>query len=181
MYAIRSYYVDQIIRQLDVLSTKYHPSVIKIGLIESQASLSLVLDFINLKWPDAFVIWDPILKASSGFDFHGDDALDVGLLVKDRIQLLTPNIPEFTTMFKETLPSDVATELNCAVLITGGHTHNSAVCDKLYTPKQPELLIISKKVEGDWQKHGTGCVLSAAICANLALGESLKNARNNFV
>lgn len=40
--------------------------------------------------------------------------------------------------------------------------------DMLYT--QAEVLELKPNVEHVYQKHGSGCVLSAAITANLAIG-----------
>ncbi len=167
---------NDIKQQLQALARKYEPSYVKIGLIQSADSLVNVLHFLKETWPEAFIIWDPILKASAGFSFHTDLDSQIENLVSDKIKLITPNIPEYQQLFGDQDPQVIADNLNCNLLLKGGHTANSSVCDELYQAKKKVVKIISEKVKGDLQKHGTGCVLSSAITAELARGESLKNA-----
>lgn len=168
--------IDEIRQQLEVLKLQYQPQCIKIGLVESFERLVQILHWIKWNWPEAFVMWDPILKASAGFPFHDPQKADLRQLIPGYINLMTPNIPEFQQLFGDTDPQQVVEDYNCALLIKGGHSTTSEVTDFLYQPDENLVKITSPKVEGDWQKHGTGCVLSAAITAQLASGKSLARA-----
>ncbi len=168
---------DEIIKQLGPLAERYSPKAIKIGLIESASTLSQVLNWIKKYWPEAFIIWDPILKASAGFTFHTHLHQRIQELVKDKVHLLTPNLPEYKLLWGDANAQRLVGEFNTSILIKGGHSKGVTVCDSLYSPaKEAPIKIESQKVKGDWQKHGTGCILSAAIAAEIALGQSLEAA-----
>jgi len=154
----------------------YKPQVIKIGLIESATVLSEVLDWIKRNWPETYIIWDPILKASAGFPFHKELHKEIKALVSKRLDLLTPNLPEYTQLFGKEKAQVVADELHCSILVKGGHTTLNEVCDNLYTPHKTVFSVKSQKVEGDLQKHGTGCILSSVIAAELAKAANLESA-----
>ncbi|MCU4175209.1 hydroxymethylpyrimidine/phosphomethylpyrimidine kinase [Carboxylicivirga sp. N1Y90] len=171
--------IEKIKQQLQALAVKYTPACIKIGLIQSEDCLSELLDWLKETWPEAFIIWDPILKASAGFSFHANLAPSIKSLISGRVDLITPNIPEYTQLFGKENPQLIVDELECHLLLKGGHTQESRVCDELYSPNKTSYKITSDKVKGDWQKHGTGCVLSSAISAELAKGEDLQKACYN--
>ena len=175
-HGVRWLSFNEIKNQLESLAAKYKPTCVKIGLIESVETLSDILDFINKNWPDAFVIWDPILKASAGFNFHTNISESIENLISNGIHLITPNIPEFKELFKEINPQSIVDQYNCSLLIKGGHSRNTSVCDELYIPNEKPYFILSDKVSGDLQKHGTGCVLSSVIASNLANQLTLKEA-----
>jgi len=59
-------------------------------------------------------------------------------------------------------------------LLKGGHNKTKKGYDYLYTDGKCYELEPNKK--DIFEKHGSGCVLSAAIVANLALGFDLKTA-----
>ncbi len=170
---------DEIAKQIEVLAQKYRIGFVKIGLIESGECLQQLVNLLKSFWPDCFIIWDPILKASSGFDFHESAGLEIAQLVKGKINLITPNIPEYEFLFGTEQAQAIVNDLECAILVKGGHSDKDVVCDQLYQMNKDCVSVVSKKVEGDWQKHGTGCVLSAAICAHLANGYDLKKACTN--
>lgn len=95
------------------------------------------------------------------------------------IDLITPNIPEYQQLFGAQEAQQVVAEYHCALLLKGGHSTTEQVTDLLYQPEETTIEITSQKVEGDWQKHGTGCVLSAAIAAQIATERSLPEACKN--
>ncbi len=168
---------EEIIQQLIPLAKLYSPVSIKIGLIESATTLVKLLDWIKQNWPQAFIIWDPIVKATAGFSFHTDLHRHIESLIAGRIHLITPNLPEYQQLFNTADAQQLASKLKTAILIKGGHSQGNTVCDTLYSHQQKACTKIeSQKVKGDWQKHGTGCVLSSAIAAEIALGKSLAEA-----
>ncbi|MBK3518850.1 hydroxymethylpyrimidine/phosphomethylpyrimidine kinase [Carboxylicivirga marina] len=168
---------EEIEQQLITLAEKYTPTAIKVGLIESASTLKQILDWIKKYWPEAFIIWDPILKASAGFPFHSKLHLSISNLVQGHIHLLTPNLPEYHQLFGDDKPQQIVDALQSNILIKGGHQTGDDVCDELYMPNSDKAFRIkSQKVKGDWQKHGTGCILSSAIAAEIALNNQLPTA-----
>ena len=170
---------EEIEKQLESIATSYTPKAIKIGLIESPTVLIQVLDWIKRNWPESFILWDPILKASAGFPFHEQLHLEIQKLVTGNIHLLTPNLPEYALLFGEQSAKAIASQLDCAILIKGGHQTGDSVCDELYIPNASFFRVKSKKVDQDLQKHGTGCMLSASITAEIAKGQSIQLACSN--
>ncbi|HEX2935920.1 MAG TPA: hydroxymethylpyrimidine/phosphomethylpyrimidine kinase [Bacteroidales bacterium] len=163
---------ESIMRQLDILFSKYTIAFAKIGLIENLEVLNRVVDFLQLQ--GCKVVWDPILRASAGYIIHSD--FDNSLLrsVLSRIYLLTPNLPEFDFIKKQVNSIDILdlldqTHLN-AILLKGGHAVDEDCCDVLYH-NGAKTLLKGDRISG--AKHGTGCVLSSAIVSNLASGYSL--------
>ena len=93
--------------------------------------------------------------------------------------LVTPNIPEaqilsgMTIETKEdmiTAAKQIGDSYRCAVLLKGGHSVNDAN-DLLYA--KGELIWFKGKRIDNPNTHGTGCTLSSAIAANLAMGYDL--------
>ena len=60
----------EIIRQCEVLFREFSPSFVKIGLIESFDALDRIVTYLTTALPKVKIIWDPILRASAGFQFH---------------------------------------------------------------------------------------------------------------
>ncbi len=167
----------EIEQQLEALAKTYRPKAIKIGLIESASVLIQLSDWIQRNWPEAFVIWDPILKASAGFSFHENLNNNIQSLIKGNIHLLTPNIPEFQALFGDQSAQETVDLLNTSILIKGGHLSGDHVYDELFIPGLDKCITVqSLKVKGNLQKHGTGCILSSSIAAEIAKGNCLPDA-----
>jgi hydroxymethylpyrimidine/phosphomethylpyrimidine kinase len=160
-------------KQLDILFRKYNIDVIKIGLIESFFVLNGLLDHLLKLNPDVKIIWDPVLTASAGFDFHPHPDQSLLIPVLTKICLVTPNLPEATRLAagKDALTSATVLNKYCNVYVKGGHSDSGDADDFLFC-STGAYRIEGKKIKGG-EKHGSGCVLSAAIAANLAKGMPL--------
>ena len=128
------------------------------------------------------------MVATAGSSLIRQDA--VQMLIRELLPistLVTPNIPEaqvlsgLTIRDKEdmiTAAKQIGDRYRCAVLLKGGHSVNDAN-DLLYT--KGELIWFEGKRIDNPNTHGTGCTLSSAIAANLALGfdlaESIRRAK----
>lgn len=172
---------SQIIEQLEPLIAQFKVSVCKIGLIKDVSVLLEVVSFLRSKSPDLKIIVDPVLKASSGYEFH-DWANGMEMLspVLKQIDLITPNYNEMLSLGGQTTDADSIARLwanYCPVLLKGGHSITAFGTDYLY--EQDDIYEFAPHVNEIHQKHGSGCVLSCAIAANLALGHSLKQACSN--
>lgn len=169
--------VEKIIRQIEVLSDKYNFEVVKIGLIEITDTLLNVIDFILSLNKNTRIIWDPILKSSSGYLFHKHVPGNLFKNIKDKLYLITPNIDEASILTGKTgNPEQEIQEItknnNCSILITGGHLKGNKKDDILYSNGN-QTVLSGDSIEG-YDKHGTGCVLSSAIAAGLAHDRSLE-------
>ena len=167
---------QEIIEQLEPLLSKFKISVCKIGIVQSMDVLLEVILYLKRLQPHIQIILDPVLKASAGFAFH--DALQLQQLngVLQEITLATPNYNEIQQLNPDSPPTDAAKKMakHCAILLKGGHNPEALGTDYLFeqnlcTPLEPSVSAVSPK-------HGSGCVLSAAIAANLALGYTLPEA-----
>ena len=171
------FWIDEkkILAQMETLLSLYEVSHVKIGLIKNTRVLSNIITELYTYNPNTRIIWDPILKASAGSVFHGDiNHHEVAKICKT-IFLATPNLEEMNTLFPDWNDHDGHSALNypCAVLLKGGHGSSKWAKDVLYWEET------KTSFEDEWiesEKHGTGCVLSSAITANLAKGMGLKDA-----
>lgn len=166
--------------QLQSIFEDIIPDAIKIGMLFSAPIIEIVADFLKKSATEIPIILDPVMIAKSGHPLLQETAIDA---LKTQLiplaTLITPNLPEaFTLLGKINSLENLATELlklgAKAVLLKGGHLDGEESNDLLLQPGNSTWLksprIYSKNT------HGTGCTLSAAICAYLAQGYSLTHA-----
>ncbi len=164
-------------------------AAIKIGMLATAATVRAVAE--SLPPRGVPIVLDPVLLSSSGgvlLDRAGVELLRTLLL--PRVSLLTPNISEAAALLGEASadtgridPAVLDTQLQrllalgpAAVLVKGGHRdeHGEVVIDTLVEPGHGPVQITVPRVQG--QRRGTGCSLSSAIAARLAVGGSLIDA-----
>ncbi len=182
--AAASHAVDPAIvtEQLEAVYEDYMPAILKTGLVGSEEIATELAEFARSR--NLRLVVDPVIRASSGLALAdaGAQAAIKNILAPGAF-VLTPNIMEasaLTSLDIESLADAVAAaqqlhEAGAAnVLVTGGHLETGdEVIDTLYnengvtTLKAPRL---PSKV------RGTGCALSAAIAARLALGDNAEAA-----
>ena len=155
---------DQILQQLTPLLKQYKVSAVKIGLIHFEQ----LLHVLEVLPKETRVVWDPILSASAGFDFQNGIDKESIKQILNRVHLVTPNVEEYQIL---ELENNFLTQ----VLLKGGHQKNHRN-DLLIASKNDQTIIEGKAFDKTYQKHGTGCILSAAIVSNLALGNSMLSA-----
>lgn len=171
---------DSMQRQLEVLFRRHIINVIKIGLIGDLQVLNSLLDYLKEQNVNAKIIWDPILKASAGFDFHNTVNQDLLSEILCKLYLVTPNMPEairLAAVSENPMVSAIALHKYVNVYLKGGHGTGSDADDLLLTSEGYHR-IEGRRIEHG-EKHGSGCVLSAAIAANLAREVSLPLACRN--
>ncbi|MGB0522202.1 MAG: hydroxymethylpyrimidine/phosphomethylpyrimidine kinase [Flammeovirgaceae bacterium] len=167
---------DQIIDQLAPLLETFPIAYCKIGLIKNWETLSEVIDYLKHTHSGIQLILDPILKASAGFDFEHEQLGNYTSKILKRLALLTPNYHEALQITQEHDAEYACAWLSkhCPTLLKGGHHPDELGHDYLY---QQEAVHVFKPTHDDVsEKHGSGCVLSAAITAYLALGNDLISA-----
>lgn len=167
---------EQIIEQLQPLMNKFNIAACKIGIIESPETLLEVIGFLKESIPSIQIVWDPVLKASAGYDFHSVETFHNLDAIMAAVTLITPNYNELQQL--QSITGEALIKENraryCSVLLKGGHRPDAMGIDTLYEPAGQTNL--EAGVEKVFPKHGSGCVLSAAITARLALGQTLQEA-----
>jgi len=167
----------RIIAQAAPLLQQYSPAYCKIGIVPGVPVLLEVVRVLHHLRPGIRIILDPVLKASAGFDFHDAGTAQTWQEILPYLYLLTPNYDEVLVLggpAQDGQEAAMRLSRHCAVLLKGGHHPERKGWDVLYTPETEYLLPpASRQV---YAKHGSGCVLSAAITAQLAQGHSLPDA-----
>lgn len=167
-----------VIRSMETLFLNYKISVVKIGIVSSFHDLNRIISTIKLLSPATKIVWDPVLKSTTKFDFiHIENYLDFNTTFS-KIDLITPNYFENEILFPNFILKENQFPTN--VLLKGGHNENALGTDRLFLKNEILELVPSNK--NCLEKHGSGCVLSSAIAANIALNQTLaeacKNAKN---
>jgi hydroxymethylpyrimidine/phosphomethylpyrimidine kinase len=130
------------------------------------------------------VVLDPVMVAKSGARLLARPAVaSLKRTLLPLCDLVTPNLPEAATLSGLSVASasdrrvaaGAIADLGArSVLIKGGHGRGSEVRDLLFDGRFfTEFVAPRIRTRAT---HGTGCTLSSAIAANLALGQSLEEA-----
>ncbi|MEI6507146.1 MAG: hydroxymethylpyrimidine/phosphomethylpyrimidine kinase [Bacteroidota bacterium] len=169
--------LEKIIEQVSILQKRFQFEYIKIGLIENLEILNQLILHLNSNISNPKIIWDPILKASAGFDFHDEINKKLLEVISKNSSLVTPNFEEIKKLTDEEEEKNAAKKLSkyCNVFLKGGHNENDLGRDFLFTTDGKEFSFRAKQ-KLERAKHGSGCVLSSAITANLAKGFKLHRA-----
>ena len=157
---------------------------VKIGMLHTPEMVEVVawaIDHYQLKQ----VVLDPVMVATSGDRLMAEET--VAVLVRElfpRVQLVTPNLDEAALLLGrplrevnqlDTAAADLLAMGAAAVLLKGGHVQGNEVVDILTAAGQAPEVFSSARIHSH-NVHGTGCSLSSAIAAHLALGQSLSSA-----
>ena len=167
--------------QLDAVFTDVVPDAVKIGMLHNEALIEVVIKAIDRYCPRNIVL-DPVMISTSGCALLSPTSVD---LLKNelmpRCNIVTPNLLEAQALAGHKITDirslyaagEELTKLCAAVLIKGGHSEGNDVSDYLFEVGKecPECYTI-RRVD-TVNTHGTGCTLSSAIAANLALGYDL--------
>ena len=157
---------SQIKSGLHVLSKRYTVRAAKLGMHKNLNAVLKNIKLLKSYWPGIKIIWDPILASSSGFDLKIELNKIQLKKILSSIDLITPNTEEFNKIGWET------SAYNCALLKKGGHAKGKFAEDILFINGREKKKFRSIRKSG-MEKHGSGCVLSAAIVSGLARGDSL--------
>ncbi len=162
--------LDVLKSQLQTLMKNYDFQILKIGLVENFEVLSQLIVLAKSIKPLIKIVWDPILKSSSGFNFHAEVDLELSFL-EQNCNLITPNWNEFERFWGTDPQILLNRNPKSAILIKGGHRKENKGCDLLF--ENGSFAEIEGKSFHGKSKHGTGCVLSSAIAAFLANKKSI--------
>src|SRR6218665_417007 len=178
--------------QIDAVVQDIGVDAVKIGMLHSPAVVRVVADAIRShRLPQ--VVLDPVMVTSSGDRLMAQETggvlgqEGVGVLVQELFPLavlITPNLDEAGWLLGRSIDGVPALEQAAqdllrlgarAVLLKGGHLPGAQVVDVLAVQGAPLLCMQSPRI-ATHNGHGTGCTLSSAIAAHLALGRPLPQA-----
>jgi len=167
--------------QLETLLDDVHLDAVKIGMVASREVAEVIREALTRRRP-RWVVLDPVMVAKSG-DILVDDAgiRAVREVLVPLADLVTPNLPEAAVLLDAPVPGDrdgmlaLAPALRAlgagATLLKGGHLSGEECPDLLITAEATHWVEGARVDTANL--HGTGCTLSSAIAARLALGEAL--------
>jgi hydroxymethylpyrimidine/phosphomethylpyrimidine kinase len=169
--------------QLIALAEDLPPAALKTGMLAETGLVRLVARAIRENEWSPLVV-DPVMVSTSGDRLLATEAEEV---VREDLlplaALVTPNLDEAAILTGRvvhdvpTMERAGATLLRFgagAALVKGGHLSGDTITDVLVTPSETRHFTRSRIATGSL--HGTGCTLSAAIAAGLALGRPLETA-----
>lgn len=173
--------------QLEAIFADIIPDSIKIGMLFSEPIIEIVANFLGKNAANIPIVLDPVMIAKSGDALLLPEAVDA---LKTRLiplaTIITPNLPEAYTLSGKTNDFEQLGEAllklgSKAVLLKGGHANNKTADDLFLDQQGRRQYFRSERVESK-NTHGTGCTLSAAICAFIArelpLFEACERAKN---
>lgn len=163
-----------VLDSIKTLFRNYDIKAVKIGIVPSLDYLKQILRTIKKHSPKTKIVWDTVLKSTTEFEFTTiKNQMELFEILR-QIDLITPNYNEILKL-SDTKASaeEIAQNLSkhCAVLLKGGHNPNEKGVDFLFVDNECAKLVSTNSIVSD--KHGSGCVLSSAITANLALEQDV--------
>lgn len=182
--AIHDIPADIVEAQLDAVLSDIRVDGVKIGMLSNTQIVLAVANKLK-KYKPEIIVLDPVMVSTSGSKLLSDDAIEA---IKTELipiaTVVTPNIPEAEALTGIEI-KNIANMENAAriigktgckyVLVKGGHLKNSAD-DLIYDTAGNRGAVFAGERINSKNTHGTGCSISSAICANLAMGMDVYSA-----
>ena len=163
-----------LIEAVRALRRQSPPQVAKIGLIASLHQLRLLVREIRTLFPACRIVWDPILRTSSGADLLPDASRESLLEVAELVDVILPNHYESRQLFGESIPGEWAEHTATTVIAKSTSSTEEEVTDRAYLPDGRLIESTAPRLGED--RHGTGCLYATTLCAALARGEDYQAA-----
>ena len=170
--------------QIDAVVQDIGVDAVKVGMLHSPEIALAVAQAID-RHALTRVVFDPVMIATSGAVLIDQAAVEV--LVQElfpRVAVITPNLDEAGFLVGRTLTSEADMQAAAhtllargarAVLLKGGHLAGDTVTDLLLLGNEQAHWLRAERIHTA-NTHGTGCTLSSAMAAHLALGADLLQA-----
>ena len=182
VFAVEELSREIIKKQIQVIFADIEPAAVKIGMV---SSAEIILDIVEMlkRYNPKYLVVDPVMISKSGYSLLKPEAK--GNLIRYLIPmayLITPNVPEAEEItgieIKSLDDMKMVGEKIMAlgpkyVLMKGGHLEGDAI--DVLIGKDVFEVYKSKRINKK-NTHGTGCTISSAITAHLALGYDIKEA-----
>lgn len=186
---------DLVTAQIEAVAADIGADAVKIGMLANAAIAEAVAAAIRaLDLPQ--VVLDPVMIAKEGDRLLAEDAVTtIKAELLGLAHVVTPNVPEAEVLAGTTIRSlddmrEAATRIlrmgPRVVLLKGGHLPSTGLrpgadCVDVAVSASESFEIRRPRIDTR-HTHGTGCTLSSAIAANLALGlsdrEAIERARD---
>ena len=167
-----------VLKSLEKLFKSYSIKAVKIGIVPTLEYLKEIVLAIKKLSPKTKIVWDTVLKSTTEFDFLTLENRSDLMEILKKIDLITPNYNEMQQLFPDYNSPLLwkRAENMASVLLKGGHNPEEIGLDYLFLKNEIFSLSPSNDAAKIFEKHGSGCVLSSSITANLALEQDLKTA-----
>jgi hydroxymethylpyrimidine kinase/phosphomethylpyrimidine kinase len=178
---------ESVRRQTEAIFDDLKVAAVKTGMLPTRGIIEATAEMMG-EFRVSRLVVDPVVRSTSGYDLISIPALKV--LIKKLFPLatvVTPNLQEAERITGLSISGESDIEKAAglmlsmgaqSVLIKGGHftskTRGGKATDFLFTGR--DVQVFESDYVGTKSTHGTGCTLSAAIAANLALGRTLEEA-----
>jgi len=150
-------------------------NTVKIGLLGSPYQVKVISKLLREK-RGVNIVLDPIISSSTEHVLSSNEMIDA--IKKELIPLcliLTPNLAELNALAPGLNEESAISSLNCPwVLLTTSDSSEIQVEHRLYHDSNLIRKFTYKKLAG--QYHGSGCTLSSAIAALVALDVPVEDA-----
>jgi hydroxymethylpyrimidine/phosphomethylpyrimidine kinase len=171
-------------QQIEAVFEELQPKAVKTGMLFSAEIVRVVASFFEKRNYLPLIV-DPVMVSTSGAILLKPAAIKV---LREHLlplaALVTPNLHEAGILTGRKIMSvenmraaarEIYAHFGCAALVKGGHLRGGCEAADIFFDGRTELLLTAPFVKGI-HTHGTGCVYSAAITAELALGHDLSDA-----
>jgi hydroxymethylpyrimidine/phosphomethylpyrimidine kinase len=174
---------DLVTAQIEAIAGDIGTDAVKVGMLGNAAIVEAVAAAIaGLDLP--LVVVDPVMIAKGGDRLLEEEAVDaLRAELFPRAHIVTPNVPEAEVLAGMTIATiedmrtagrRILTLGPRVVLVKGGHLAGADSVD-VACSAHDSFEIRMPRIESR-HTHGTGCTLSSAIAANLALGMNDRDA-----
>lgn len=176
--------VNEIEAQIDAVFEDIEIDSVKIGMLPTVDTVKAVAAKLE-QYKPKFVVFDPIMFATSGNALTENNARHAFIeYLFPLCDLVTPNLAEadeFTGGYIDDISNmEDAGRILCeygakAVLVKGGELEDEEDSFDVLCEGENYTTFTAKRIDSP-NTHGTGCALSSAIAANVALGKPLVEA-----
>lgn len=150
-------------------------AAVKIGMLGTEAAVSVVAEVLEDHQALPIVL-DPVLASTSGRALLTKGAVAV---LREKLmplcRIVTPNLPELALLTGAVDDTEIEYQSRLlleagvsALLVKGGHASGEMSTDLLFRRGEPILRFDAPRLNASMR--GTGCILSSAVAAQLALG-----------
>ena len=175
--------VELIEAQIEAVAGDLRPAATKTGMLGTSAIVAAVAGAIR-RHAFAPLVVDPVMVSASGdLLLAGEAVAAMRELLIPLATLVTPNLDEAELLVGETVRDVEAMERAGRVLVAGGATAALIKGGHLVGDAAIDVLVHGDRVRtfihpriATLHTHGTGCTLSSAVTALLALGNPLESA-----
>lgn len=176
---------DLIEAQIDAVLADIPPNVIKVGALGTAEVVRAVSQ--RLQDVECPIVVDPVLVSKHGHSLAEDDVVQA---YRDHLLplawMVTPNLREAERLTGLTIDSDLTESQAVHELLQFGARHvfiklgaRDGKSLHLLSGEEHNTILALPRLDAN-NTHGAGCVLSAAIAATLALGETDAQAAADF-